>query len=632
MRYRSLTAISAFALTAATTVVMTTTSSAQPQDAASPSTTDSGSFAISGEEARDYTVPDDVRQKWSSSLPGGRTQTRYQQMVDGASVFGGQVTVIEDASGATESVVGAYFPGLAPVDDKVVGKREARSSIEKKIGKHGTWSNELRIDPRDGRLFYQVESIRDDSRPVRWVSADNGKVIKAFDAIAHGEGTGVKGDTKSILTTPRDAGGFQLVSGDGRQATYTANNNTKAATMMTDADDLWNYNTRNLTGNSQAPAVDAQYYANVVDDFYRDTFGRDSIDDNGMQIISVVHWDKKYCNASWNGAYMKYGDGDGPGCLPLSGGLDVDGHELTHGVTDFTSDLIYENESGALNEGFSDMMGNTIEFYAQRNNLDPAATPDFRIGEDVINSQTPASAGFRNMGDPGEFGDPDHVVDQYTGTEDGGGVHTNSGIANHAYYLTVNGGQNAGCTPTATRAATHTEDCDVIVPALGLDKAAQIYYAAFTSLPEYANFCDARNATTAVAGTDATAVGQAWDAVGVHDGCAEGTPPPPPCVGDADASLPIESPHPYGNNGDCTWVYDNGGAGFSLHFSLLDLEEDYDYLYVKDGNGAEVATYTGTARRGFDSPCITTPTVSVQLVTDPAVTGQGFTIDAVNPC
>jgi bacillolysin len=632
MRHRSLTAISAFALAAAATVVMTTTSTAQPQDAARSATTYSGSFALSGAEARGYTVPADVRQKWSTTLPGGRTQTRYQQVVEGASVFGGQVTVIKDAAGTTESVVGAYFPGLKATNEKKLEKKDARATAEQKIGKEGKWSNELRIDPRDGRLFYQVESIRDDSRPVRWVNAGNGKVIKAFDSIAHGEGTGVKGDTKTILTTPGSAGGFELRSADGRQITYTADNTTKSATLMTDADDLWNFNTAPMTGKSQAPGVDAQYYANVVDDFYRDTFGRDSIDGNGMQIISVVHWDKKYCNASWNGAYMKYGDGDGPGCLPLSGGLDVDGHELTHGVTDFTSDLIYENESGALNEGFSDMMGNTIEFYAQRNNLDPAGKPDFRIGEDVINSQTPATAGFRNMGDPAEFGDPDHIVDKYTGAEDGGGVHTNSGIANHAYYLSVNGGQNAGCKATATRAATHTEDCNVRVPALGLAKAAQIYYAGFTSLPEYANFCDARNATTAVAAAkDAKSVGAAWDAVGVHKGCAGGTPPPPPCVGNANATLPIESPHPYGNNGDCTWVYDNGTAGFSLHFSLLDLEEDFDYLYVKDGNGNTVATYTGTDA-AFDSPCITTPTVSVQLVTDPAVTGQGFTIDAVKPC
>ncbi|MGI8900571.1 MAG: M4 family metallopeptidase, partial [Nocardioides sp.] len=512
---------------------------------------------------------------------------------------------------------------------------KARDVAESKIGTRGQWTTTLRLDPRDGRLFYEVDSIRDASRPIRWVNADNGNIIKSFNALAHGEGIGVKGDKKSPLLTTRTAknngsNSYVLRSEDSRYATYTANNSTKRASLMTDDDDIWDFNLPQLTGISQAPGVDAHYYAKVVDDFYGDTFGRNSIDDEGLPIISVVHWDKNYCNAFWNGAYMTYGDGFGDTCLPLSGGLDVDGHELTHGVTEYTSDLIYENESGAPNEAFIDMMGNTIEFYADENKLDPAATPDFRIGEDVINSANPATAGFRNMGEPGEFNDPDHVVDKYTGELDSGGVHSNSGIANHAYYLSVYGGQNAGCTAPVV---THTEDCEVDVPALGLDRTAQIYYAGFTSLSEYANFCDARNGTIAVADdAEKAPVGLAWDAVGVHDGCAPGTPPPPPCVGNADATLPIESPHPYGNNGDCTWVYDNGSAGFKFHFTLLDVEEDYDYVYVKDGNGVVLEAYTGTVSGEFDSPCIGTPTGSVQLTTDQSVTAQGFTIDSVEPC
>ena len=111
-----------------------------------------------------------------------------------------------------------------------------------------------------------------------------------------------------------------------------------------------------------------------------------------------------------------------------------------------------------------------------------------------------------------------------------------------------------------------------------------------------------------------------------------GTPPPPPCVGSANATLPIESPHPYGNNGDCTWTYDNGSAGFKFHFTLMDMELDYDYVYVKDANGNVLNTYTGTIPGGFTSACIPTSTGSVQMVTDPAVVGQGFTIDSVSSC
>jgi Zn-dependent metalloprotease len=608
-------------------VSTTTTSSAQPQDASNKSGSYSGSFAISGAEAAGYTLPDDVRKVWSQTLPGGRTQTRYQQYVGNASVFGGQVTVIESA-GTPTSVIGAHFPGLTAVNDKDLTKVKARDVVEDRIGVRGDWGNTLRIDPRNGRLFFEVESIRDASRPVRWVNADNGNIIKSFDALAHGEGIGVKKDHKTFLTSRNaETGRYEMVSPDGRQSTYSANNGTTSASLMTDFDDVWDHNNAPMTGRSHAPGVDAQYYANVVDDFYADTFNRDSIDGEGMEILSVVHFDKGYCNAFWNGAYMTYGDGNGRDCLPLSGGLDVDGHELTHGVTDFTSDLIYENESGALNEGFSDMMGNTIEFYAEDNGLDPAAEPDFRIGEDVINAGT-VGAGFRNMGEPGEFGDPDHVVDKFTGPEDGGGVHTNSGIPNHAYYLAVNGGQNRGCSAPVV---THTEDCGVTVPQLGLDRTAQIFYAGFSSLPEYANFCDARNATVASAGAEAAAIGTAWDAVGVKTGCEPGTPPPPPCVGSDDAQLPIQSPHPYGNNGDCTWTYNNAAGGYTFHFSQFDLEEDFDYLYVRDAGGNLLATYTGTLGE-FSSPCISTPTASVQLVTDPGVTAQGFTIDRVDPC
>ena len=99
-------------------------------------------------------------------------------------------------------------------------------------------------------------------------------------------------------------------------------------------------------------------------------------------------------------------------------------------------------------------------------------------------------------------------------------MHTNSGISNHAYVLAVNGGQNASCTANASHGVLLTgPSCDVQVPALGLDKVEHIFYDGFTSLQSNATFCDARKATVAVAGADAAAIGQAWDAVGVNDGC-----------------------------------------------------------------------------------------------------------------
>ena len=628
MSRRTLAGVSAAALVAITPVVpmlagSTSAASAQPRVA-----TPDGSFALTGARAEAYKLPADVVKVDAFHNSSGGLSTRYQQMVDGASDIGGQITVVRDATGKTTAVVGAHFENLHAKNSVKLTGKQVRQDVQRRVGAGGSWSTDLRLDPRTGRLVYAVDSIRTASRPVRWIDAATGEVRNAYNALAEGEGVGVKGDTKHVDTTPV-AGGFELRTPDDRQETYdAANKQVLPGTLMTDADDVWNFTKNSFTSPDQRPAVDAHYYAGVVDDFYGDVFGRNSIDDEGMTIISTVHFANNYCNAFWNGAQMTYGDGQPQhGCLPLSGGLDVVGHELTHGVTEFTSNLIYENESGALNEAFSDMMGNTIEFYADERGLDPAAEPDFRIGEDVI----PDSQGFRNMGDPQEFGDPDHYSELFTGPEDNGGVHTNSGIPNHAYYLAVNGGRNAGCAGSVS-GHTHTADCDVTVEGIGLDDAAQVFYDGFTALPEFANMCDARNSTVAVARSARRSISDAWAAVGVHSGCTPGVAPPPPCLGDDTASIPFGTPHPYGNNGDCTWTYDNGSAGFAFHFSLLDTEKDFDFVHVKDASGNVLATYTGTFKRAITSPCIPTSTGSVQFTSDTSVVAQGFTVDAVQAC
>ncbi|TCC62111.1 peptidase M4 [Kribbella pittospori] len=590
-----------------------------------------GSIALSGADARAFAVPPGMVRLWTAQRADGGTQTRYQQMVGTASVVGGQLTVLTDKSGRTSAVIGTYFPGLKAKNSASVSAASARGAAAKRVGAAGKWSSALRIDPKDGRLFHQVVSQRTGQRWVQWVDASTGTVKKQYDAVAHGDGIGVKGDTKQI-DTRRIGGTFFLRSVDGRQETYDAGNKqVQPGTIMTDADDHWNFNKPKLLSPSQAPGVDAHYYANVTDDFYSGVFGRDSLDDNGMPIISTVHYANRYCNAFWNGEQMAYGDGDGTTCISLSGGLDVVGHELTHGVTQFTSNLIYENESGALNESFSDMMGNTIEFYAAQRGLDPAGSPDWLIAEDVFLAPDVAP-GFRNMSDPREDDDPDHYSELLVGATDNGFVHSNSGISNHAYYLAVNGGKNAGCDAVGSNGHTHTADCNVTVPAIGLNAAGTVFYNGFTSLPEFANFCDARNATLAVAGPNTAAINAAWAAVGVHGGCTPGTPPPPPCVSDPDATIPFGTPHPYGNNGNCTWVYDNGSGGFAFHFSLLDTEKNFDFVTVSDASGNVLATYTGTSRRGATSPCISTPTGTVHFTSDGAVTAQGFTVDAVVAC
>ncbi len=260
--------------------------------------------------------------------------------------------------------------------------------------------------------------------------------------------------------------------------------------------------------DNQAPTGDASIdaahdNAAIVVNFYHDVLGRNSIDDHGMRIDSIVHYGVDYNNAYWDGEKMTYGDGDGKLLAPLSKGLDVVGHEMTHGVTQHTSGLEYRGQTGALNESWSDVMGELIEQWHDNptgfGTVDAARAADWLIGEDVM---TPGIAGdaLRSMKSPGTaYPGDDQPADMahYVRTfEDNGGVHINSGIPNRAAYN--------------------------LAVKIGSEKLAKIWYtAATTYLTPNAKFADAAAATIAAAtklygnGPDSQAVADAWKGVGV---------------------------------------------------------------------------------------------------------------------
>ena len=589
-----------------------------------------GFRAWTGAQASSFSLPGDVEVVWEhSNAPLGLTQTRYQQFVGGAKVLGGQISVLR-RDGQHVAVIGSHFPGLAPASTVKLTPANARAIVERELGSAGQWVVELMIDPANGRYFYKVENRRSDSRWFYWIDAADGRKLKKYDGIHTGSGTGVKGDIKQLDTTFQ-GGVYLLQSGDNRQATYDAGQAQQQrflpGTLFTDPDDIWD--TPGTASPGHPAAVDAHYYANVTDDFYQATFSRDSLDDAGMQMVSSVHYKRNYNNAFWNGSQVTYGDGDSPDFRAFSGGLDVVAHELTHGVTEFTSGLIYQNESGALNESFSDIIGNTTEFYAAANGLDPAGAPDWLVAEEV-DLRTDAAPGFRNMSDPQEDSDPDHYSELFTGTDDSGGVHTNSAISNHAYYLLVNGGKNAGCDNVGSGGHTHTADCDVTVTAIGLADAAQIFYAGFTSLPENATIANARFATVAAAEAvygagshQLASTNAAWQAVGV------GSAPPAPNCTVVVTTLPFESAHPYANNFTCTWVWDNGTPNFRFHFDLLETEAGFDYVDILDANGNVLESLTGSYRNGYTSVVIPTSVGQVRLRSDAMLFRRGFRVDAI---
>ncbi|MEO6866664.1 MAG: M4 family metallopeptidase [Gaiellales bacterium] len=251
-------------------------------------------------------------------------------------------------------------------------------------------------------------------------------------------------------------------------------------------------------------AVDAAHdNAGLVHEFFSTVLGRDSIDDRGMQIKSVVHYGTKFNNAYWDGRKMTYGDGDGTMFAPLSGALDVVAHEISHGITEHTAGLAYRNQSGALNESWSDVFGELVEQWAENRKgfgtVDAAKAADWLIGEDVFTPGTPGDA-LRSMKTPGTAyksdPQPGHMRDYKQMTGDNGGVHINSGIPNKAAY-------EAGVR-------------------IGGEKLAKIWYTALTDyLKPTASFDDAAAATLAAAsklygdGAESQAIIDAWKAVGI---------------------------------------------------------------------------------------------------------------------
>ena len=183
-------------------------------------------------------------------------------------------------------------------------------------------------------------------------------------------------------------------------------------------------------------------------DLYSDVYSRNSIDDNGMRLDSTVHYNKGYDNAFWNGEQMVYGDGDEdqPESERLFNrftiAIDIMGHELTHGVTQFEAKLVYSFQPGALNESMSDVFGSLVK---QRNLNQTASEADWIIGAGLL-TENVNGVGIRSMKAPGTaYNDPvlgkdpqPAHMDNYVNTiGDNGGVHINSGIPNHAFYLTA---------------------------------------------------------------------------------------------------------------------------------------------------------------------------------------------------
>ena len=192
--------------------------------------------------------------------------------------------------------------------------------------------------------------------------------------------------------------------------------------------------------NGDAASDEAYEGAGSTYDFFRKVYDRNSIDGRGIRLDSTVHYGVRFDNAQWNGRQMVYGDGDGRLFRRFTSCLEVIGHELTHGVTQYSAALEYADQPGALNEHFSDVFGVLVKQYALKQ---AASKADWLVGAGLLTSRVHGLA-IRSMKAPGTAYDdpllgrdpqPSHMRDFHHTHDDNGGVHINSGIPNHVFYL-----------------------------------------------------------------------------------------------------------------------------------------------------------------------------------------------------
>lgn len=319
-----------------------------------------------------------------------------------------------------------------------------------------------------------------------------------------------------------------------QRSVYTANNATKLPGTLVRSEG--SASVSDVTVNEAYDGSGATF------DLYDQVFGRNSIDNNGLRLISTVHYGNGYDNAFWNGSQMVYGDGDEN--LPPSQrlfnrftiALDVIGHELTHGVTQYEANLTYSNQPGALNEAVSDIFGSLVKQHQLGQTADQA---DWIIGEGLFTSNV-NGVGIRSMKAPGTaYNDPvlgkdpqpAHMKDYVTTSQDNGGVHINSGIINHAFYLMA-----------------------AEIGGFAWEKTGRIWYKALTEkLNNNSNFQNAADLTVESAGElygvnspEQNAVLNGWSQVGITVTPPEPTPEPAPEPTPMPTPEPTPTPTPGG--------------------------------------------------------------------------------------
>ena len=433
----------------------------------------------------------------------GTVHTRYERTYDGLPVLGGDLVTHARKDGSVKGISRAHSEqiSLPTTSASVAAAPGARKVV---------WA-------ADGKPVLAYETVvtgtQADGTPRELhviTDATSGKKLYSYEGIHTGTGTSQYSGTVPLGTTLSGSSYSLTDGGRGGHKTYDLNGGTSGTgTLFTDADDVWGSGT---TANRQTAGVDAAYGAGVTWDFYKTEFGRNGIAGDGKAAYSRVHYGNAYVNAFWSDSCFCMTYGDGANNLKPLTSLDVAAHEMSHGLTASTAGLKYSRESGGLNEATSDILGTSVEFYANNS----ADAGDYLIGEkiDINGNGTP----LRYMDKPSKDGGSADYWSRTVGRLD---VHYSSGPANHFFYLLSEGSGAKTINGVAYNSPTSNGST---VTGIGRAKAVQIWYKALTTYMTSSTDYAAARVATLQAATDLygagsaeyAAVASAWSAINVN--------------------------------------------------------------------------------------------------------------------
>ncbi len=395
---------------------------------------------------------------------------------------------------------------------------------------------DLYVDAHTGEVLFfnaTIKHLDEHEHSSKNLGAVSNAGAKFIETLATGNAATRYSGTRSI-TTRVISGNYALrdnTRGNGVNTYNSGGQPSYPSTNFTDADNNWTAAEFDNAAKDNA-ALDAHWGAMMTYDYFQAKHSRNSYNGSGAAINSYVHYDNiaggaGYDNAFWNGSVMTYGDGssngqEGNGSFDALTSIDVAAHEIGHAVCSNTANLAYQRESGALNEGFSDIWGAAVEHFAKGNGSDTAPSAAVWLIGDEIDRRTGAVA-LRSMSNPNERSQPDtyggtHWKEPNCGTptraNDYCGVHTNSGVLNYWFYLLTVGGSGTNDINNAFNVA-----------GIGMAKAAKISYRLEANyLSANSKFADARTGAITAAtdlyganSAEVISVTNAWHAVGVGD-------------------------------------------------------------------------------------------------------------------